>query len=74
MELNIKLWKQQFDFLWSDYINKLFKKGVPMLFSDQNKINFMGIIQGVSPQGKLRILLEKDLISEFDIKEIQMLY
>ena len=47
MELNIKLWKQQFDFLWSDYINKLFKKGVPMLFSDQNKMNFMGIILGV---------------------------
>ena len=34
----------------------------------------MGIIQGVSPQGKLRIFLEKDLISEFDIKKIRMLY
>ena len=34
----------------------------------------MGIIQGVSPNGKLEILLEDDSISEFDIKEIQMLY
>lgn len=74
MELNIKLWKQQFDFLWSDYINKLFKKGIPMPFSDLNNNHFMGIIQGVSAIGKLQVLLEDDNIAEFDIKEIQMLY
>jgi BirA family biotin operon repressor/biotin-[acetyl-CoA-carboxylase] ligase len=34
----------------------------------------MGIIQGVSAIGKLEILLEDDSTSEFDIKEIQMLY
>ena len=74
MELNIKLWKQQSDFLWSDYINKLFKKGIPMPFSDLNNNHFMGIIQGVSAIGKLQVLLEDDNIAEFDIKEIQMLY
>ena len=45
-----------------------------MPFSDQNNRNFMGIIQGVSLVGKLQVLLEDDSISEFDIKEIQMLY
>jgi BirA family biotin operon repressor/biotin-[acetyl-CoA-carboxylase] ligase len=34
----------------------------------------MGIIQGISPVGKLEVLLEDDSITEFDIKEIQMLY
>jgi BirA family biotin operon repressor/biotin-[acetyl-CoA-carboxylase] ligase len=34
----------------------------------------MGIIQGVSACGKLRVLLEDDSISEYNLKEIQMLY
>jgi BirA family biotin operon repressor/biotin-[acetyl-CoA-carboxylase] ligase len=45
-----------------------------MPFSNQNNQNFMGIIQGVTAIGKLQILLEDDTVSEFDIKEIQMLY
>lgn len=73
IESNVKLWEQESDVMWSNYIDKLFKKGVPMPFSDKSE-NFMGIIQGVSPVGKLQVLLEDDSISEFDIKEIQMLY
>jgi BirA family biotin operon repressor/biotin-[acetyl-CoA-carboxylase] ligase len=57
-----------------EYSFKLYKKGLPMPFSDQNKQNFMGIIQGVSSVGMLQVLLEDDSIREFDIKEIQMLY
>jgi BirA family biotin operon repressor/biotin-[acetyl-CoA-carboxylase] ligase len=45
-----------------------------MPFSDENQQNFMGIIQGVAAIGKLQILLEDDSVSEFDIKEVQMLY
>jgi BirA family biotin operon repressor/biotin-[acetyl-CoA-carboxylase] ligase len=45
-----------------------------MPFTAENQQNFMGIIQGVSPIGKLEVLLENDTVSEFDIKEIQMLY
>jgi BirA family transcriptional regulator, biotin operon repressor / biotin---[acetyl-CoA-carboxylase] ligase len=74
LEQNIQSWNQNSDLLWAEYTNKLFKIGIPMPFEDQNKQNFMGIIQGVSPIGKLKILLENDLVSEFDIKEIQMLY
>jgi BirA family biotin operon repressor/biotin-[acetyl-CoA-carboxylase] ligase len=74
LEQKIKLWKYQSDVLWEDYSNKLFKKGIPMPFSNLNNQNFMGIIQGISSMGKLEILLEDDSISEFDIKEIQMLY
>jgi BirA family biotin operon repressor/biotin-[acetyl-CoA-carboxylase] ligase len=74
LEQKIKVWEQQSEVLWQDYSDKLFKKGIPMPFSDVNNKNFMGIIQGISAIGKLEILLEDDSISEFDIKEIQMLY
>mgnify|MGYP003531362180 FL=1 len=74
LEENIQNWGQNSNLFWSEYTNTLFKKGVPMPFSDENQQNFMGIIQGVSSIGKLQILLEDDSISEFDIKEIQMLY
>ena len=74
LEQKIKVWNQQSDVLWQEYSDRLFKKGIPMPFSDVNNQNFMGIVQGVSSVGKLQILLEDDSISEFDIKEIQMLY
>jgi len=45
-----------------------------MPFSDKNQQNFMGIIQGVNSVGKLEVLLENDVVTAFEIKEIQMLY
>jgi BirA family biotin operon repressor/biotin-[acetyl-CoA-carboxylase] ligase len=74
LEQNTELWYHNSDYFWSFFTNKLFKIGIPMPFEDQNQHHFMGIIQGVSPIGKLQILLEDDSIAEFDIKEIQMLY
>lgn len=74
LEQNIQSWHQNKDSMWANYTEKLFKKGIPMPFSDENQQNFMGIIQGVSSIGKLQILLENDAVPEFDIKEIQMLY
>ena len=73
-EENIQSWNQNKDLLWDAYNNILFKKGVPMPFADPDQQNFMGIIQGVTAFGKLQILLEDDSVSEFDIKEVQMLY
>ena len=74
MKLNLLTWNQQSDLMWQKYTNYLFKKGIPMPFQNKENQNFMGIIQGVSSIGKLKILLENDAISEFDIKEIQLLY
>jgi BirA family biotin operon repressor/biotin-[acetyl-CoA-carboxylase] ligase len=74
LERNIQFWDQNKDSLWKNFTNSLFKKGIPMPFSDGNQQNFMGIIQGVTSFGKLQILLEDDSVSEFDIKEVQMLY
>lgn len=74
LEQNIQSWPLKRDFMWANYTEKLFKKGIPMPFSDENQQNFMGIIQGVSSIGKLQIMLEDDSVSEFDIKGIQLLY
>ncbi|REH01069.1 biotin--[acetyl-CoA-carboxylase] ligase [Flavobacterium aquicola] len=60
--------------LWEEYINELFKIGVPVAFSDENETNFMGIIKGVSAVGKLQIQLEDDTVCEYSLKEVQMLY
>jgi BirA family biotin operon repressor/biotin-[acetyl-CoA-carboxylase] ligase len=69
-----ELWVTSSSLFWINYFNSLFKKGVPMPFKNLQNKNFMGIIQGVSPIGKLQVLLEDDSVSEFEIKEIQMLY
>ncbi|SHG21738.1 biotin--[acetyl-CoA-carboxylase] ligase [Flavobacterium defluvii] len=70
----IDLWKTDSLVFWENYFNSLFKKGVPMPFKNLQDKNFMGIIQGVSPIGRLQVLLEDDSVAEFEIKEIQMLY
>ena len=60
--------------LWYDYHKYLFKINSPMPFIDSNKIQFMGIIQGVTNEGKLQVILEDDAVRTFGIKEIQMLF
>ncbi len=60
--------------LWGLYNDKLFKRGIIMAFENKNQEKFMGIIQNVTQTGKLQLLLENDIIKEFEIKEIVMLY
>jgi BirA family biotin operon repressor/biotin-[acetyl-CoA-carboxylase] ligase len=74
IEQNIWSWNENPGLFRLEYTNTLFKQGIPMPFEDLKQHRFMGIIQGVSNIGKLRILLENDTVSDFDIKEIQMLY
>ena len=59
---------------WDKYHEKLFKKDKPLAFEDVNNNRFMGIIQGVTHDGKLQVMLEDDSVTFFNIKEIQMLY
>jgi BirA family transcriptional regulator, biotin operon repressor / biotin---[acetyl-CoA-carboxylase] ligase len=74
LEKNLKIWNHKSTDFWALFTNKLFKKGIPMPFSDASNQNFMGIIKGISSIGKLQLLLEDDSIAEYDVKEIQMLY
>jgi BirA family biotin operon repressor/biotin-[acetyl-CoA-carboxylase] ligase len=60
--------------LWEEYVNQLFRIGIPTAFADENENNFMGIIKGVTSAGKLQIQLEDDSVCEYNLKEVQMLY
>ncbi|RAR50901.1 biotin--[acetyl-CoA-carboxylase] ligase [Flavobacterium lacus] len=64
----------QSDLIWNLYHQKLFKIGIPMAFENVKGEKFMGIIQHVSPNGLLNVLLENDSIVSFGIKEIKLLF
>ena len=64
---------QKFDLLEKKYMNALYKKDTPSMFkSSSNKI-FMGMITGISTNGKIQIQLEDESMREFGIKEISFL-
>ena len=74
LEMNVAASKLNPASLRQQFVAALYKKNIPMPFTNQKEEKFMGIIQGISPVGRLQVLLEDDSVAEFDIKEIQMLY
>ena len=74
LKSNMESWITLAGKLKSTYTKKLFKKGIPMPFENQSNLQFMGIIQGISQSGKLLVLLEDGTISDFNIREIRLLY
>lgn len=52
----------------------LFRKDKPSTFRGINNQLFMGFIRGVSDAGRLIIALEDEKLTEFDLKEVQLLY
>ena len=59
---------------WKEYHDLLFKKDIPSVFEDINKLQFQGIIKGVTKFGKLIIMFEDDSFKEYNIKEVRMLF
>jgi BirA family biotin operon repressor/biotin-[acetyl-CoA-carboxylase] ligase len=57
-----------------EYESELFRKDKPSTFKDTNDSTFSGFIKGVSDIGNLQVLLEDDIIKDFDLKEITLLY
>lgn len=62
------------DYFWNIYHQKLFKKDKVSTFEDTIGNRFVGKITGVSKEGRLEVLLDDDMQTSFDIKEIKMLY
>lgn len=60
--------------VWQEYHNNLYRISIPSAFELPSGERFMGIIQNVSQQGTLVVLLESGKIEEFYIKEVKMLY
>jgi len=60
--------------LWEAYESHLFRKDKPATFKSPDGTIFMGFIRSISPQGKLLVELEDEVLKDFDLKEIQLLY
>lgn len=60
--------------LWHAYDNVLFRKGKPSTFEDKDGERFMGLIKGVSKDGRLNVALENAVLKTFDLKEVKLLY
>lgn len=63
-----------FETIKKDYESHLFKKDKPATFLRANGQKFVGIIKGVTYSGKLILLEEDNVINEYDLKELQLLY
>ncbi|MEM6684717.1 MAG: biotin--[acetyl-CoA-carboxylase] ligase, partial [Bacteroidota bacterium] len=65
---------RSFEQLKMEYESFLFRKNKPSTFKDTNGNLFMGFIQGVAEDGKLNVLLEDEILTAFDLKEIKLMY
>lgn len=66
--------KGQYDVLKKDYETYLFRKNKPSTFKDEEGMVFSGFIKGVTESGNLQVLLEDDIVKEFNLKTITLLY
>ena len=66
--------KGNLDALKTKYESFLFRKNKPSTFQDAEGVVFSGFIKGVSNSGNLQVLLEDEIIKEFDLKTITLLY
>ncbi len=60
--------------LFDRYESVMFKRHKPATFKYNSGELFTGYIQGVSESGQLRILVEDEIIKEFSLKEVTLLY
>ncbi|WP_417195961.1 biotin--[acetyl-CoA-carboxylase] ligase [Bizionia sp.] len=64
----------QHKLLKETYESYLFRKNKPSTFKDHEGNLFTGYIQGVTSLGNLRVLLEDEIIAEYELKEVTLLY
>ena len=64
---------KDFKTLEAEYLKVLYRKNIPTMFKNSQDALFMGIICGISQEGKLQIALEDESIQEFGIKEVSFL-
>jgi BirA family transcriptional regulator, biotin operon repressor / biotin---[acetyl-CoA-carboxylase] ligase len=66
--------KGDYDILKNTYETYLFRKNKPSTFQDAEGLVFSGFIKNVTNSGNLQVLLEDEIIKEFDLKAIKLLY
>lgn len=70
----VELEKGNLSFLKDTYETYLFRKNKPSTFKNAEGLVFSGFIKAVSVSGNLQVLLEDDVIREYDLKDISLLY
>lgn len=60
--------------LKTEYESYLFRKDKPSTFRDNEGNLFSGYIKQITDSGCLKLLLEDDILAEFDLKEITLMY
>ena len=66
--------QDNFEKLKNEYETYLFRKGKVSTFEGNDGAVFSGIIKGVSSEGLLQVLLENNLLREFQLKELKLMY
>ena len=75
LKMNFEILKSgNFQALKADYEELLFRKNKPSTFKNAEGHLFSGFIIGVSNSGCLKVQLEDQIIKEFDLKSISLLY
>lgn len=64
----------EYDFVKNEYESYLFRKNKPSTFRNAEGFMFTGIIKNISDAGSLQVLLEDDILKEFELKEIALLF
>lgn len=70
----LMLKNENYKALKDEYESNLFRKNKPSTFKNAEGVMFSGFIKSVSESGKLQILLEDNILKEFDLKEVTLLY
>lgn len=66
--------KDKHDILKDEYETYLFRKDKPSTFQDTEGTVFSGFIKNISVSGNLQVLLEDNIVKEFDLKDITLMY
>ncbi|PKQ43645.1 biotin--[acetyl-CoA-carboxylase] ligase [Confluentibacter flavum] len=66
--------RADYNTLKTDYEAYLFRKDKPSTFKDSEGLIFSGYIKSVTLFGNLQVLLEDDVIEEFDLKDVTLMY
>ncbi|MDI1316109.1 biotin--[acetyl-CoA-carboxylase] ligase [Flavobacterium sp.] len=74
LEVHLQRLRNNADALWEEYHQNIFRINYPSAFEDSEGQRFMGIIQGVTRDGKLELLLEDDSFECFEVKKVKLLY
>ncbi|WP_455169275.1 biotin--[acetyl-CoA-carboxylase] ligase [Aegicerativicinus sediminis] len=74
LQRNFKLLHKNPEILKDKYVHNLFRLNKPSTFEDVYGSLFTGYIKGISDYGYLQVMVEDEIIKEFDLKEVKLLY